>query len=99
MGTDPLFQVLAHRGIKAKWLARQVGINAEALSRAKHGTRPIPLRVRRRIAEVLGLPEDMLFAARQSVQTEGISAESEPSPEAPQTHQEPQEGPSESTAV
>lgn len=75
--SDPLFQVLELRGIKLQWLARQVGLDPSALSRAKSGERHIPLHARKRIAEVLSLPESMLFAAPVSTEVEPHATEVE----------------------
>ena len=58
-----VFDVLAERGIRQDWFARQIGVSQTYLSRIKLGRTPISRRFMQDAVRVLGLPlEDLFFA-------------------------------------
>ena len=57
----PAKAVMAQRRISVKALADAVPVTTGYLGRGLNGYIPLSPRVRQRIAEVLGLPEDELF--------------------------------------
>ena len=56
-----LFLVLNERGTRYDWFATRLGISKSNLSHIKAGDTPFPRRLRARAAELLGVPESMLF--------------------------------------
>jgi transcriptional regulator with XRE-family HTH domain len=58
---QPLFEILDARGIKRSWLAAKLGMHRNYLYLVERGRRPFPVAKRTRAAEVLGLPESLLF--------------------------------------
>lgn len=56
-----LTEILDARGIKYAWLARQVGYQRAYLSHVKAGRYSPSATFRARAAQVLGLPEDVVF--------------------------------------
>lgn len=61
MDIHPVEQVLRQRERTIRWLAFKVGVDPSSLWRILHGQRRARPELRRRIAEVLDLPESILF--------------------------------------
>jgi transcriptional regulator with XRE-family HTH domain len=57
----PVEQVLRQRERTISWLAGKLGISASYMWRVLHGERRPTPRIKRRIAEVLDVPESLLF--------------------------------------
>jgi len=77
-----LERILDARGIRRRWLARQLGISDAYLSRLLSGEKRWPPRLRAETARVLMLPEDVLFFdfdCRSPLQEPSV----EPTPEEP----------------
>lgn len=58
---DRVFEYLDARGVKARWLADQLGVHESVVSRIRHGRRPVPSWFVERVPDVLGQPRDVLF--------------------------------------
>lgn len=58
---QPIKAKLAERRITNRWLGQQVGVNAHTLGRIINGQVLSWPKLRRRCAQVLGLPETELF--------------------------------------
>jgi transcriptional regulator with XRE-family HTH domain len=61
MGYHPVEQVLRQRERSIRWLAAKVGVSDTLLWRVLRGQRRARPELRRRVAEVLELPEALLF--------------------------------------
>lgn len=62
--------VLEHRGIKDTWLATQLGISRSHLSRLLSGERSWTADLRAKAAQILMLPESVLFLPCNAQETE-----------------------------
>lgn len=65
-----VFDVLAARGIRQDWFAAQIGFSESYVSHIRAGRRPVTRRFMEAAVRVLALPEDMLFFALPSVDTD-----------------------------
>lgn len=68
-----LFDVLDFRGIRHDWFAGKVGLSKSFLSQIKNGTAPFPRARRAVAAEVLGVPEALLFLPSGSITVEELA--------------------------
>ncbi len=64
--------ILIRRGLRAYWLAGQLGISQSTLSEVIAGRRKPSAELRARIAEILGEPEEVLFE-RMEVSGRGLA--------------------------
>ena len=58
-----VFWLLEHQGRTATYMARQLGVSTATLYRWRDGSRVAPVAQRARAAEILGVPERLLFWA------------------------------------
>jgi transcriptional regulator with XRE-family HTH domain len=70
-------EVLDERGQSVTWFCRKAGISRALYYRWLDGSRPILAEQRRRAADVLGLPESVLFVPIESLASDRIAQPSE----------------------
>lgn len=58
---EPLFDILDERGIRRDWFASRLGVSRSFISMVESGQRRLTPARRRRAAEVLAVPEHLLF--------------------------------------
>ena len=56
-----VLMILKDRDLKPAWLCRQAGISYALFTRMKKGERTITESTRERFAEILGVPQEILF--------------------------------------
>lgn len=67
---EPLFSVVDSRGIRHVWLAEQLGIDRRRWWEMRKGQRRFPDDLRSRAAELLGVPESVLFRPSEAAMKE-----------------------------
>lgn len=60
-GNGMVIRILEAQGRNRTWLARQIGVSPGHLTRMLNGERPWTEENKRRAAQVLGVPIEMLF--------------------------------------
>lgn len=58
---EPLFDILDERGIRRDWFASRIGVSRSFISMVESGQRRLAPARRRLAAEVLSVPEHLLF--------------------------------------
>ena len=61
-----VFAVLAYQGRSIEYLAGRLGVSRAAIYRWRDGSRVAPAEQRHRAAELIGVPEPLLFVPRES---------------------------------
>lgn len=56
-----MFDFLEARGTRRTWFAERLGVSRNFLSMVEHGRKRFPPARRARAAEILGVPEHLLF--------------------------------------
>jgi transcriptional regulator with XRE-family HTH domain len=67
-------RIIESRGIKTTWFAEQLGVSQSHISRLLSGERPWTPELRQKAAQVLMLPEDVLFLSEKSEASCDLSA-------------------------
>jgi hypothetical protein len=60
---DPIWRILEHRFLNPAWLARKIRRKYSYVWHVRRGDVPVTLEFRKACAEVLDLPDDLLFTA------------------------------------
>lgn len=70
-------EVLAERGQSVAWYCRKASISRALFYRWVDGSRTVGARHRRRAADILALPESVLFVPIESLESDKVAQESE----------------------
>lgn len=65
--SDPIWDILDHQGRRLEWLARRLGYTPVYVRGIKAGQFPVTTEFRRRCANVIDLPESVLFLSTADV--------------------------------